>query len=222
MAVALAGCLLGQAGAAELSEEEKSAGWKLLFNGETFEGWRNYNKKGVRDGWKIENGTMVHTKGGGDLITEDQFENFELKLEWKISEKGNSGIFFGVREIKGPIYFSGIEMQILDDENNSASKNSKHASGACYALYETPRNISNGAGEWNQVKIVKEGEHYQFFLNGTKTADFKLRDEEFLQRIANSKFAKWEHFAKHSRGHIGLQDHGDAVSFRNIKIRQLE
>lgn len=207
---------------AELSAKEKAEGWKSLFDGKTLNGWRNYKGKGVRNGWKVENGMMVHTKGGGDIITEEQFDNFELKLEWKVAVAGNSGIFFGVREVDGPIYFSGIEMQILDNDKHPDAKHEKHTAGACYGLYKPPAGAAKKAGEWNQVHVIKKGDHYQFFLNGVKTADFRLGDVDFVNRIAGSKFKQWPHFARYRKGHIGLQDHGDKVSLKNVKILPLK
>lgn len=213
--------LLASAEMNTLTEQEQKDGWKLLFDGKTFNGWRNYNAKGVKDGWKIEDGTMKHTKGGKDLMTEEQYENFELKLEWKIAEGANSGIFLGVREIKDKISRSGIEMQIIDNERHPDAKNEKNVSGACYALYKPPVGADKKAGEWNQVRILKVGSHYQFFQNGVKTADFDLESTEFINLIAEAKFKDWPHFARYRKGHIGLQDHGDVVYFRNIKLKEI-
>jgi hypothetical protein len=208
--------------AGELSQKEKAQGWVSLFDGKTFNGWRNYNGKGVRPGWNVVDGAMVHTKQGGDLITEKQYENFELKLEWKISEGGNSGIFVGVQERKGAIYSTGIEMQILDNDKHRDRKDPTHRAGACYGLYPAVDSAVGKVGTWNKVRILKEGDHYQFFINGVKTADFKSESEAFKKLVSKSKFVKWPTFATHLKGHIGLQDHGDEVSFRNLKIREIK
>ena len=221
-AVVVSGCVSVLAQAAELTMKEKSAGWVLLFDGKTFKGWRNYKGEGVKDGWKVVDGTMQHTVKGGDLITEMQYGDYELKLEWKISEKGNSGIFFGVQESEPKIYFTGIEMQILDDQKHPDGKFEKHVSGACYGLYKPPAGAVGSVGSWNKVRVLKEGDHYQFFLNEVKTADFKTEGKEFKNLVAASKFKKWPAFATHLKGHIGLQDHGDVVSFKNLKIREIE
>ena len=205
----------------ELTQEEKSQGWVSLFDGKTLKGWRNYKGEGVRDGWKVVNGAMQHTEKGGDLITEKQYEDYELKLEWKISVRGNSGIFLGVQESEPKIYFTGIEMQILDDQKHPDGKFEKHVSGACYGLYKPPAGAVGPVGSWNKVCVLKEGDHYKFFLNGVKTADFKTEGKEFKDLVAASKFKKWPAFATHLKGHIGLQDHGDVVSFRNLKIREI-
>ena len=204
-----------------LSEDEKKDGWVLLFDGKSFDGWRNYKEEGVRDGWSIVDGEMKHTKGGKDLMTVKQYEDFEFKLEWKVSEAGNSGIFVGVREINDKISRSGIEMQIIDNEKHPDAQNEKNVSGACYGLYKPPAEAAKKAGEWNQVHIIKKGSKYQFFQNGVKTADFDLESNEFINLIAEAKFKDWPHFARYRKGHIGLQDHKDVVFFRNIKLKEL-
>lgn len=214
--------MIAGASAGELTKQEKANGWVSLFDGKTFKGWRNYRGEGVRDGWKVVDGAMQHTKKGGDLITEQQYENFELKLDWKISEGGNSGIFLSAQEGKGAIYFTGIEMQILDNDKHKDGKLSSHRAGACYALYDSVDSAVGKVGTWNKVRILKEGDHYQFFLNGVKTADFKTESKDFKTLLVNSKFKKWPAFATHLKGHIGLQDHGDVVSFKNLKIRVIK
>lgn len=208
--------------AQEVTESEKKQGWVSLFDGKTFNGWRNYKGEGVRDGWKIVDGTMQHTKDGGDLITEKQYENYELKLEWKIEEGSNSGLFLSVQEDQKKIYYTGIEMQILDDERHPDGVHEKHVSGACYGLYKPPAGAVGKVGSWNKVRVLKQGDHYQFFLNEVKTADFKTEGEEFRKLVAESKFKKWPAFATHLKGHIGLQDHGNVVWFRHLKIRPIK
>lgn len=208
--------------AQEVTAAEKKQGWVSLFDGETFNGWRNYKGKGVKAGWEIDDGTMKHTKDGGDLITVKQYENYELKLEWKIAEGSNSGVFLSVQEDEKKIYFTGIEMQILDDERHPDGVHEKHVSGACYSLIKPPAGAVGEVGTWNKVRVLKEGDHYQFFLNDVKTADFKTEGEVFKKLVAESKFAKWPAFAKKLKGHIGLQDHGDVVWFRYLKIRPIQ
>lgn len=205
----------------ELSEDEAKDGWKLLFDGKSFDGWRNYKGKDVKKGWEIVDGMMKHTKGGKDLMTVEQYENFELKLEWKVSEGGNSGIFVGAREINDKISRSGIEMQIIDNERHPDAQNVKNVSGAAYGLYVPPAEAARKAGEWNQVHIIQKGSKYEFYQNGVKTAAFDLESTEFIDLIAEAKFKDWPHFARYRKGHIGLQDHGDVVFFRNIKLKQL-
>jgi hypothetical protein len=160
---------------------------------------------------------------GGDLITADQYENFELELEWKISEGGNSGIFFGVREIPGleVAYETGIEMQVLDDDRHVDGGTPETSAGACYALYPPAQDVVRPVGEYNQVRLLVNDGHVEHWLNGQKIVEYVIGSEDWHKRIAKSKFADWEHFAKYRKGHIGLQDHSDRVWFRNIRIREL-
>jgi len=203
----------------QLTAKEKEDGWKLLFDGKSFQGWRNYKSKEVRKEWKIVDGSMQVSRGAGDIITADQYEDYELSLQWKIAEGANSGIFIGAQETGGAIYESAVEMQVLDNERHPDAKHEKHVSGSCYGLYKPPAGAAKKAGEWNQVRIIKKGGHVQFILNGVTTADFDMDSVDFINRIQNSKFKQWTHFARYRKGHIGFQDHGDVVWFRNIKIK---
>lgn len=204
--------------------------WVALFNGENLDAWRGYNTEAPGEEWKIEDGVLVldvdentEDMTAGDLITRNQYENFELELEWKISEGGNSGIFYGVREIPGQevAYETGIEMQVLDDTRHRDGKVPETSAGACYALYAPEGKELRPVGEWNAVRLVVNDRHVEHWLNGRKIVEYEVGSEDWNQRVANSKFAEWEHFAKYRKGHIGLQDHTDRVWYRNIRIREL-
>jgi hypothetical protein len=204
--------------------------WVNLFNGENLEGWRRYGGGAPNDAWVVEDGVLflnvdegAEEMTGGDLITEEQYENFELELEWKISEGGNSGVFYGVREIEGQevAYETGIEMQILDNERHVDGKVPETSAGACYALYPPTKQALRPVGEYNKVRLIVEDGHAEHWLNGQKIVEYVISSEDWNRRIAESKFADWEHFAKYRMGHIGLQDHTDPVWFRNIRIRKL-
>ena len=204
--------------------------WVVLFNGENLDGWRGYQKSGPGDGWVVEDGAIVldvppdtTEMTAGDLITEKQYENFELELEWKISEGGNSGIFYGVREIPGQevAYETGIEMQVLDDERHPDGRVPETSAGACYALYAPENKVLRPVGEYNSVRIVVDHGHVEHWLNGKKIVEYVIGSDDWNTRVAKSKFADWEHFAKYRKGYIGLQDHSDRVSYRNIRIRTL-
>lgn len=204
--------------------------WVELFNGHDLDGWKSYNAGTPSSGWIVEDGAIVldvdddtTEMTAGDLITEQQYENFELELEWKISEGGNSGIFYGVREIPGQevAYETGIEMQILDNERHQDGKNPETSAGSCYALYPPSEDVTRPVGEYNQVRLVVDGGHVEHWLNGEKIVEYIIGSDDWNERLANSKFADWEHFARYRKGHIGLQDHSDRVWFRNIRIREL-
>ena len=210
-----------------LSDKEKAEGWKLLFDGKSIEHFRNYNKPDapVSDKWVVKDGELVLTgKGGGDIITKDQYENYELVLEYKITPGGNSGLMFGVIEQKGkPPYDSGPEVQIQDNVKGGDPQKA----GWLYQLYQPPIDLKTGkpidatkpAGEWNELRFKLAGGKGSVHMNGVQYVEFEVGSEDWNARLAKSKFAKWEAFGKSKKGHICLQDHGNEVAFRNIKIR---
>jgi hypothetical protein len=209
---------------------ETGGEWVDLFNGRDLKGWRSYQQDDPAAGWIVEDGAIVldvdeqtEEMTGGDLVTGKQYENFELELEWKISAGGNSGVFYGVREIPGHevAYESGIEMQVLDDDRHQDGNNPETSAGACYALYAPQNKVLRPVGEYNKVRLVVNDGHVEHWLNGAKIVEYDIGSDDWNARIAKSKFAGWEHFAKYRRGHIGLQDHTDRVWFRNIRIREL-
>jgi hypothetical protein len=208
------------AGENELTDAEKKDGWKLLFDGKTIEHFRNYNKKGVSDKWKVKDGTItLEGKGGGDLVTKEKYGSYEFKMQWRISPGGNSGLFIHAQETKGPIYKTAMEMQILCNEKGNDAKHPKKVAGTCYDMWEVDKALAKKAGEWNQVHLIIDGKKMKFIFNGTVTAEFVVGEEKWNTALAKSKFKKWKEFAKYDSGHIGLQDHGNVVSFRNIKIK---
>ncbi|XOV82751.1 MAG: DUF1080 domain-containing protein [bacterium] len=205
-----------------LSQAEQDSGWLLLFDGTQLDQWRTYGKTEADDAWQVRAGAMVLTRrGGGDLITRESFKDFELHLQWKIAEGGNSGIFFHADESELPIYVHAAEIQILDDARHPDNKQANRRSGSLYDLIAAPATSQLPAGAWNQVVIIVRNRHLQAWQNGVQTVDIDLNGAAFKKLVANSKFADWQGFAQNSNGHIGLQDHGDVVSFKNLKIRRL-
>lgn len=207
----------------ELTAAEKAAGWKLLFDGkDASTWWRGYKKDKLPEGWKAEDGALVR-HGGGDIITKEQFESFEFSVDWKISEGGNSGVIFKVQETDKPPYGTGPEAQIQD---NVKGRDPQKA-GWLYQLYPASVDTTKPVGEWNTfvLKIQKtpagtyKGEHW---MNGTKYVEYEIGSDDWKAKLAKSKFAKWEGFGTSPKGHLCLQDHGNLVSFRNIKIRELK
>jgi hypothetical protein len=206
-----------------LSQEEVAEGWKLLFDGkDASQHFRGYKKETLPDKWVVEDGALVR-KGGGDVITKEKYESFELSIEWKISEGGNSGIMFKVLEGDGPPYKTGPEAQIIDNEKGKDGQKS----GWMYELYAADKDTTKPVGEWNHfvLKCQKtpagtyKCEHW---MNGEAYVEYEIGSDDWKQRVAKSKFANWEGFGTADAGHICLQDHGNLVSFRNIKIRTLD
>jgi hypothetical protein len=204
-----------------LTDAEKSAGWRLLFDGQSTTGWRNYGKQTMSAGWKVEDGTLTRTGAGGDIITTDEFGNFDLTLEWKIEPGGNSGIFYRAAEDKDEIYWNAPEVQVLDDANHPDGRTPLQSAGALYDLYQVPAGIVKPANEWNTVRLLATGPHVEHWLNGVKVVEYEIGSRDWDARIARSKFAPYKKFGRSAQGHIGLQDHGNIVAFRNIKIRVL-
>jgi hypothetical protein len=204
-----------------LSAADKQAGWKLLFDGESLRGWRGYQKKKAPPGWVVEDHALTRVAEAGDLITEKQFKDFELALEWRISEGGNSGIMFRVAEGAEASYETGPEMQVLDDARHPDGRNRLTSAGSAFGLYAAPAGIVKPAGEWNQVRLLVRGHHVEHWLNGVKVVEYELESPEWESKVAGSKFRQWPGFGRAPKGYIALQDHGDKVWYRSIKIREI-
>jgi hypothetical protein len=204
-----------------LTAAEREAGWELLFDGRTTDGWRGYMMDDIPDGWRVVDGELTRVGPGRDIITTGQYKNFDLTLEWKVELGGNSGIFY--RAVEGPeqIYMGAPEMQALDDENHADGESSLTSAGANYGLHPAPRGLVRFAGEWNFVRILVVGDRVEHWMNGVRIVSYELGSPDWLERVAASKFNDWPDYGQASEGHIGLQDHGDRAAFRNIKIRRL-
>lgn len=201
--------------------DSAAAGWRPLFDGSTLAGWRGFRSDTVPAGWVARDGILARTGPGGDLMTEEQFGDFELALEWRISEGGNSGVMYRVTEAAGAPYETGPEMQVLDDERHADGESQLTSAGSLFGLYPVPRGAARPAGEWNEARIIADGTHIEHWLNGQKVVETEIGTGEWDAKIADSKFAAWPGFATAARGHIVLQDHGDVVEYRNIRIREL-
>jgi hypothetical protein len=205
-----------------LSDEEKKAGWKLLFDGKTTEGWRGYKKEKMPEGWKAIDGILTTGGKNGDVVTIEQFADFELAADWRISPKGNSGIMYRVAESESAPYMTGPEYQVLDDAGHGDGKNPLTSAGSIYDVYAPSKKVVKGPGEWNHTKIIAKGNHLEHWLNGEKIVEAEIGSDDWNQRIAKSKWSKATKYAKEKKGHIDLQDHGDKVEFKNIKILELK
>lgn len=201
-----------------LTDEEKKDGWKLLFDGETKEGWRGYKKPEPPEKWVAEDGALKG-KGGGDLMTEGKYDYYELSLQWTLPRGGNSGIIYRVAETNGPSYFTGPEIQVL----SSMKPGNKNSCGSCYDLYGPTKDVLKPNGEWNHMRlIIKPGEHVEHWMNGQKICEYTIGSDDWNARVAKSKWRGKEMFGKINKGHICLQDHGNEVWYRDIKIREIK
>ncbi len=219
----------------QLSDAEKQAGWVLLFDGKTTDGWRGFKSEDFPDkGWHVSDGSLMIEYSGtgeqghaGDIITEKTFKNFDLKIDWKISPGGNSGILLYVTESDkyDASWHTAHELQVLDafgyDEIHNYVPSLRQISGALYDLVTPKKAASKPVGEWNTARIRIVDGHLQHWLNDELVIDTQLWTPEWEERVSKSKFNIYEDFGKAREGHIGLQDHGERVWFRNIKILEL-
>lgn len=205
----------------------KDTGWIPLFDGKTTNGWHSYGKTSADPQWEVKDGALHldKSKGGvGDLLTNKEYSNFDLKLEWKISPKGNSGILFYVHEDPAKYkeaYYTGPEMQVLDNNGHSDGKIHKHRAGDLYDLIPCTKETVKPVGEWNEVEIISKNGSLKFFLNGVNVVSTTLWDDHWKTLVADSKFKQWSDFGSFRRGKLDLQDHGNEVWYRNIKIKEL-
>lgn len=215
------------------SNQKKEKGFTNLFDGKTTKGWHIYGNKSGGEAWKVEDG-LLHldagykaankNKGGGDLITDKDYENFHLKLEWKISVKGNSGIIFYAQEDTAKYkesWWTGPEMQVLDNDGHSDGKIIKHRAGNLYDLVEGKEGVVKAVGEWNEAEIISNKGKLELIMNGVTVVSTTYGDDNWKTLIAGSKFKTKPDFGKVFKGHFALQDHGNDVWFRNIRIKQL-
>lgn len=197
--------------------------WTDLLAGGAARHWRGYQVDSLPSAWAYDaaTGVLTRTRFGGDIVTREQYTDFELELEWRVGPKGNSGIFYHATEETKVIYENAPEMQILDNQGHNDGKNTLTSAGANYALDAPVRDVTKPVGEWNQARIVVVGPHVEHWLNGVKLLEYSLWTPEWTAKVKASKFAQWPPYGLARRGHIGLQEHGDVVSFRNIRIREL-
>lgn len=214
-----------------LSDKEKQEGWKLLFDGSSTRGWHVWQGKSDGSAWKVQDGMLYldtavkkdgKVEGGGDLLTDSAYGNFHLSLEWKVSEKGNSGIIFLVQEdVKYEhTYYTGPEMQVLDNNGHPDSQYPKHRAGDLYDLISCSRETVKPAGQWNKAEVSYNNGMLELYLNGEKVVSTRMDDDQWEKLKSDSKFKDMPDFGSFTKGHIALQDHGNLVWFRNIKIRE--
>ncbi len=216
--------------AASLTDAQKTEGWKLLFDGQTTNGWKIFKDR-KNNTWEVKDGTLhckainEQVKGDGDersdLMTTDEFENFEFAFDWKISSKGNSGVMFRVTEDFEQPYYSGPEYQVIDDEAYSPKPTDKQLTGANYDMHVTAQKSLNPVGAWNSSKIVVNGNHVEHWLNGQKVVEYELNSDDWKTRKEKSKWKDAKGYGIAMKGHLCLQDHGCEVWFKNIMVKAL-
>ena len=200
-----------------LTQQEEQDGFVLLFDGKTTDGWRNYKKDKVSDGWKIRDGALTRVGQAGDIVTDKKYDAFELILEFKISPEGNSGLMYHVTETNDTPWMSGPEVQIQDNVGG----HDPQKCGWLYQLYTTPTDSTKPAGQWNELRLVITPEKCEHYVNGMKYVEYVKGSEDWVKKVAASKFSAYKGFGEATDGYIALQDHGDEVAFRNIRLRDL-
>jgi len=202
---------------------QPKSGWKVLFDGKSLDAFRGYKTDAVPKGWVIENGTLTKHERVADIVSKDEFGDFELTIDWKIGEAGNAGIFYRGTEEYDHIYWSAPEYQLLDDAKGADNETRLTCAGAAYALYPSPPGHLKPVGEWNTTRIVVNGNHVEHWLNGFKLLEYELGSPDWEAKVKASKFKDWPNYGKAKRGHIAMQgDHEGTLAFRNIRIRELK
>ncbi|CAG0990119.1 hypothetical protein PHYC_02242 [Phycisphaerales bacterium] len=206
-----------------LTAEEKTAGWALLFDGQTAIGWHGWKMKELAKGWSVKDGTLAFTptEGAADIATDEEFRNFELSLEWRVAPGGNSGIMYRCTEDHTYPWETGREFQVLDDAKHADGKKPKTRAGCMYDVFPLTRDTARPAMEWNRARIVCNGTKIEHWLNGFKVVETDTASEEYAKAVAASKFPSMPDYGKRDGGRIALQNHGDPVWYRNIKIRKI-
>ena len=207
--------------AVPLTAAEKADGWKLLFDGQSLSGWRSYKAPTPPAGWQAVNGELVRDGDGGDLMTVEEFNDFELRLEWKISQNGNSGIMFHVATGDENPYESGPEFQVLHNAGHKDGANPLTSAGSNYAMHPPAKDVTRPVGEWNNIRLIVKGTHVEHWMNGEKLLEYEQFSPDWYARLKASKFATMPPYGRYKRGHLVLQDHGNLVTYRNIRIKSL-
>ncbi|HSA57168.1 MAG TPA: DUF1080 domain-containing protein [Gemmatimonadaceae bacterium] len=196
--------------------------WRSLFDGASMAAWRGYKSADVPSGWRVVDGTFMKESTTGDILTREQFGDFELEFDWRIGRGGNSGVFYRATEEYERVYWSAPEYQLLDDPNARDGRDRLTAAGAAYGLYPAPAGVVKAAGEWNTTRIVARGAHVEHWLNGQKLLEYELWSPDWEAKVKASKFGVWPNYGRARRGHIGIQgDHSGTLAFRNVRIREL-
>lgn len=213
-----------------LTAEESRAGWTLLFDGTTTQGWRGYKAETIPESWRVENGALLsrHEEGksSGDIVTIEQYGDFELTWDWRMTEGGNSGVMYRATEDTDNVWETGAEYQILDNRGHMDGLNPLASAGACYAVFAPAEDATRPLGEWNESRILAQGTHVEHWLNGKRLLAYDVDTELWRAHVKTSRYYLTAYgqgdWGRAPKGHIALQDYGGAIAFRNIKIRLIE
>ena len=205
-----------------LTPEEAAEGWELLFDGHSLASWRGYNRADLPSGWRAVDGALARVDQGGDLLTREQFDDFELMFDWTVEEGGNSGVMFRVAETDGPPWHTGAEFQILHNAGHRDGLAALTSAGSNYAVHPPASAVTRPVGSWNTSRLLARGNHVEHWMNGVKLLEYEIESVDWERRVKASKFAEIGRYGREATGHIAIQDHGDPVAFRNIKIRRLK
>jgi hypothetical protein len=221
LALTLASCSSARS-AAPVRTAGVPGAWKTLFDGTSLAGWRGYKSDAVPEGWSIADGALTKSKPVGDIMTRDMYGDFELELDWKIGEAGNSGILYRGTEEYDHVYWTAPEYQLLDDIKAADNKTRLTCAGAAYGLYPSPEGHLKPLGEWNNTRIIAKGAHVEHWLNGFKLLEYELWSPDWEAKVKASKFSAWPKYGREKKGYITLQgDHLGVLAFKNIRIREL-
>jgi len=206
-----------------IRNSKSAMSWRVLFDGKSLEQWRGYKSPAPPPGWKIADGTLTKDGRVADIMTKDTFGDFELELDWKIGEAGNSGIFYRGTEEYDHIYWSAPEYQLLDDIKGADNKTRLTCAGAAYAIYPSPAGHLKPVGDWNNTRIVVRGAHVEHWLNGVKLLEYELWSSDWEAKVKASKFKDWPNYGRAKQGHIAFQgDHEGSLAFRSVRIREVQ
>lgn len=217
----LAACAVTRHDAPSPRDAERT-GFTPLFDGETTAGWRGYKQAGCPAGWQVVDGALTRVAEGGDIVTVEEYGDFELELEWRVAPGANSGVMFRVTEDHDYPWETGPECQILDDQAHADGREPLTSAGSNYAMHAPARAAARPAGEWNETRILARGAHVEHWLNGEKIVEYELWSDDWRARVARCKWKDRPDYGQRTRGHIALQDHGDPVAFRALRIRRLD
>ncbi|HEX8851503.1 MAG TPA: DUF1080 domain-containing protein [Gemmatimonadaceae bacterium] len=199
------------------------AAWRSLIEQSSAPAWRGYKSDSLPKGWSVKDGVLSKSASVEDLVSRDQFGDFELSLDWMLSRGGNAGIFYRATEEYDKVYWSGPEYQLLDDANHPDGKSRLTSAGAAYGIYPSPAGIVKPAGQWNTTRIVVRGNHVEHWLNGQKVVEYDLASPDWEAKVKASKFSAYPDYGRAKQGHIAIQgDHDGTLSIRNAKIRELQ